>query len=129
MTDQKLEEHPEEKARRVASEAYHDHPSHPSSCPVHEEHAEAMGRNNTNCPCEDNWRDFLEYVMGFVINFDDDGEPEGSVLQRGTKAECEEAKAHMHAVSYSGDRPVKEATVFIVPATVYDTFQEGGGTA
>ena len=127
MTDQKLEEHPEEKARRAASEAYHEHPSHPSDCRVRIE--EGLDSEGTRCPCEDNWRSFLEYVMGYVINFDDDGNPEGSVLHRGTKAECEEVKSNMHAVSYSGDRPVKEANVFIVPATVYDTFQEGGGTA
>jgi hypothetical protein len=70
-----------------------------------------------------------EYVAGYVINFEDDGEPEGQVLHRGTKAECEEVKANTHGITYSGDRPVKDATFFIVPAAVYDTFQEGGGTA
>lgn len=70
-----------------------------------------------------------EYVAGYVINFDDDGEPEGRVLHRGTKGECEEVKANTHGITYSGDRPVKDATFFIVPAAVYDTFQEGGGTA
>jgi hypothetical protein len=129
MTEQKLEEHPEKKARRVASEAYHDHSSNPSSCLVYKEHAEKMGRQSTRCPCEDSWSKFLEYVAGYVISFGDGGDPEGGVLHRGTKVECEEIKANVHAISYSGGRSVEEASFFIVEAVVYDTFQEGGGTA
>jgi hypothetical protein len=49
----------EEDARARASFAYHDHPSHPSSCEVYAEHAAAMGRTSTRCPCEDGWRDHL----------------------------------------------------------------------
>jgi hypothetical protein len=36
-----------------ASEAYHDHPSNPSSCQAYEEHYEQR------CPCEDGWRDHM----------------------------------------------------------------------
>lgn len=39
----------EEIARAIASEAYHDHPAHPSSCLVYEE---TYGRG---CPCENGW--------------------------------------------------------------------------
>lgn len=118
---------PEEKAREAASNAYHEHPSHPSSCRVRIE--EGLDPEGTRCPCEDNWREFVEYVAGYVINFDDGGEPDGRVIHRGPKAECEKVKANTHGITYSGDRPVKEAQFFIVPASVYDTFQEGGGTA
>jgi hypothetical protein len=120
---------PEEKAREAASNAYHDHPSHPSDCAAYEEHAKAMGRNSVRCPCEDDWRMFVEYVAGYVIRFDDGGDPEGQVLHRGTKEECEKARRLVDGVSYSGDRRVKGAEFFIVPASIYDTFQEGGGSA
>ena len=53
-------EEQEEKARNAASEAYHSHPSNPSSCPCYEEHAAFMSRNNTRCPCENDWREYIE---------------------------------------------------------------------
>ena len=43
---------PEEAALVAASDAYHDHPAHPTDCEAYREHAEAMGRNNNRCPCE-----------------------------------------------------------------------------
>lgn len=49
---------PEEKARRLASEAYHDHPSNPVHCLVRYE--EGLDEEPGHCPCENNWRDFLE---------------------------------------------------------------------
>lgn len=55
-----ITEQDELEAREMASQAYHDHPSHPSDCTVYEEHARDMGRNNARCPCEDNWKDFLK---------------------------------------------------------------------
>ena len=120
---------PEEKAREAASNAYHEHPSHPSDCQTYEEHAIAMGRSNTRCPCEDNWREFVEYILGCVIDFSDGGDPEGQIIHRGTKKECEKVKELIPGVSYSGSRPIKGARFFIAPASVYDTFQEGGGSA
>jgi len=54
-----LDELDELDARARASFAYHDHPSHPSSCEVYAEHAAAIGRTSTRCPCEDGWRDHL----------------------------------------------------------------------
>jgi hypothetical protein len=50
------------RAMDLASTAYHDHQSHPSDCLVYEEHARDMGRTNTSCPCEDNWRDFMDQL-------------------------------------------------------------------
>lgn len=42
-------------ARARASEAFHAHPSNPSSC----EAWLAQARNmQCHCPCEDRWRDF-----------------------------------------------------------------------
>jgi len=73
--------------------------------------------------------DEVEYVAGFVIEFTDGGEPEGQILHRGTKDECQNISTTVGAVSYSGDRPLKEGHFFVVPAVVYDTFQEGGGSA
>ena len=49
----------EEDARARASFAYHDHPSHASSCEMFAEAVEDMGRTSTRCPCEDGWRDHL----------------------------------------------------------------------
>jgi hypothetical protein len=120
-------EDPEEKARCAASDAYHDHPSNPSGCRVRIE--EGLDPDGTRCPCEDDWSKFLEFVAGYVIEFSDGGEPEGVVLHRGTKTTCERLKANLGAISYSGDRPIEGANFFIVQATVYDVFQEGGGTA
>ena len=40
----------EEAARNRTSEAYHDHPSNPSSCATF---VEMYGKP---CPCENNWR-------------------------------------------------------------------------
>jgi hypothetical protein len=45
--------HLEETARVKASEAFHDHPSNPSSCAVYEKH------HKRRCPCEEKWRDYL----------------------------------------------------------------------
>lgn len=45
----------EERAMAQMSEAYHNHPSNPSSCSMYREHALHMGRNSSECPCEDGW--------------------------------------------------------------------------
>lgn len=54
----------EEAARFAASEAYHDHPSNPSSCAAYAEHT---GRNERECPCEHAWSKYLP-------GWDEDGE-------------------------------------------------------
>jgi len=74
--------------------------------------------------------DLSQFVAGYIITFLDGGGPEGKVLFRGTKNECEAFKSGMgRAITYDGDRPVKGGHFFITPAAAYDTFQEGGGTA
>lgn len=77
--------------------------------------------NKSDCLCE--------YVAGYVIEFTDGGNPEGKVLHRGTKEECQRCSETVNGISYSGDRPVKDGYFFVVPAVVYDTFQAGGGSA
>jgi hypothetical protein len=52
-----LTDEQEEAARLLASEAYHDHPSHPSDCRVRIE--ERLDPEGSRCPCEDRWRDFI----------------------------------------------------------------------
>jgi hypothetical protein len=52
------EERRESIAREAASEAWHAHPSHPSSCAVYAEHQGERG-NDTRCPCEADWRSFV----------------------------------------------------------------------
>jgi hypothetical protein len=55
-------ERAEEAARNAASEAYHDHPSNPSSCLVYQE---VTGRSYSTCPCENGWQ--------HICNEEDDG--------------------------------------------------------
>jgi len=50
----------EEEARNRASEAHHENPRHPDSCQTYAQHAASMGRNDTRCPCENEWRMFVE---------------------------------------------------------------------
>lgn len=73
--------------------------------------------------------DDVEYVLGMLITFTDGGDAEGQILHRGTKEECQSAAEFIDACSYSGNRPVQESRLFIAPASVYDTFTEGGGSA
>ena len=57
----------------------------------------------------------IQYVCGYLIRFSDGGQPEGRVLHRGTREECERMGKVMLAVSYSGSRPDPPAEFFIVP--------------
>ncbi len=49
-----LDEAAELLARDECSTEYHAHPSHTSGCRVYREHY------NRNCPCEENWREYLK---------------------------------------------------------------------
>ena len=49
----------EERAMAKMSDAYHSNPSNPSSCSMYREHAMHMGRNSSECPCEDGWEALL----------------------------------------------------------------------
>jgi len=57
-----------------------------------------------------------EWVCGYVIEFDDGGEPESQVLHVGSKESCEAVSDMLPAVLYSGDRPIKDAYMRVVPA-------------
>ena len=70
-----------------------------------------------------------EYVCGYAIEFTDGCNPEGVIMHRGSKVECDECMDNLDGVSYSGDRPVKVAKAFVVKAEIYDTFMAGGGSA
>lgn len=53
----------------------------------------------------------MKYLVAYRIDFNDGGEPEFQILQRGLESveRCEEIAKHFLAVSYSGDRPIKDA--------------------
>jgi hypothetical protein len=57
----------------------------------------------------------IKYICGYLIHFSDGGEPEGRVLHRGSRDECERMGQVVLAVSYSGPRPDPRAEFFIVP--------------
>ena len=46
-------------ARAKASDAYHDDPSHATSCRAYTAHQRDMGRKDLECPCEDDWSSFM----------------------------------------------------------------------
>ena len=58
------------------------------------------------------------YAGGYVIEFDDGGEPDEQVLVTGTEEECERVLAFLPAVAYSGTRPVRRAYLVIAPVVV-----------
>jgi len=55
------------------------------------------------------------FVCGCVITFNDGGPAEEQVLGRGTYEECEQIDRLIGAISYSGERPVREARFVIAP--------------
>jgi hypothetical protein len=56
-----------------------------------------------------------EWICGYIIGFDDDGEPEGGILARGSKETCERTAELIPAVAYNGDRPNPVARIFVRP--------------
>jgi hypothetical protein len=56
-----------------------------------------------------------EYACGYVIEFEDDGPIEGQFLHVGDEESCRRTLACIHAISYSGNRPVKRSESFCVP--------------
>lgn len=55
-----------------------------------------------------------EFVVGYVIEFSDGGPDEGGILHVGSLESCKHAANMMHAVTYSGNRPVRGASMRIV---------------
>jgi 1-acyl-sn-glycerol-3-phosphate acyltransferase len=66
---------------------------------------------------KDNW------VLGYVIEFSDGGEPEVQILHKGTKESCEKLAAALPAVYYNGDRPDPKALLRWIPFTSGIGFQ------
>ncbi len=59
--------------------------------------------------------DARRWALLSVLTFADGGEQSFMVLCRGTVAECDAAAERIPAVTYSGNRPVREASLVIVP--------------
>jgi len=57
----------------------------------------------------DNW------ILGYVIEFSDGGEPEIQILHKGSEESCEKMANLLPAVSYSGDRPNPSASLRWMP--------------
>lgn len=57
------------------------------------------------------------FIAATIIHFKDGGESEITVLQTGTKEECDFVCANTHAVAYSGSRPFDRAQVFVMEIT------------
>lgn len=57
-----------------------------------------------------------EWMLGYVLEFSDGGEPEAKLLHVGTEEECERLAGSLPAVAYNGPRPVSRAFMRWVPA-------------
>jgi len=57
----------------------------------------------------DNW------ILGYVIEFSDGGDPEIRILHKGTEADCEKMAAALPAVAYNGNRPDPKVSLRWVP--------------
>jgi hypothetical protein len=65
---------------------------------------------NVGLYVNDNW------ILGYVIEFSDGGEPEIQILHKGSEESCEKMANLLPAVSYSGDRPNPSASLIWMPA-------------
>ena len=54
------------------------------------------------------------FIAATIIHFQDGGESEITVLQTGTKEQCDFVCANIHAVAYSGSRPFDSAQAFVM---------------
>lgn len=54
------------------------------------------------------------FIAATIIHFKDGGESEITVLQTGTKEQCDFVCANTHAVAYSGSRPIDNAQAFVM---------------
>ena len=59
--------------------------------------------------------DARRWLLAYVLEFDDDGEPEGAILHRGTEEECERLASMLPAVAYNGPRNVLRASMRWAP--------------
>ncbi len=70
-----------------------------------------------NYTASDGYRsaDARRWLLAYVLEFDDDGEPEGAILHRGTEEECERLASMLPAVAYNGPRNVLRASMRWAP--------------
>lgn len=54
------------------------------------------------------------FIAATIIHFKDGGLSEITVLQTGTKEECDFVCANIHAIAYSGSRPFDNAQAFVM---------------
>lgn len=59
-------------------------------------------------------REEYDLVVGYVIEFSDGGPDEERILHVGSLESCMQVANMMHAVMYSGNRPVRGASMRIV---------------
>lgn len=57
------------------------------------------------------------FIAATVVHFKDGGASEITVLQEGTKEQCDFVCANTHAVAYSGSRPFDRAQAFVMEIT------------
>ena len=64
-----------------------------------------------------------EHVVYYLIRFDDDEKPvaEGQVMHVGDKKSCEQVAELLPAVSYAGERPIKDAFMRVAPQAPHPT--------
>ena len=57
-----------------------------------------------------------EFTCGFAIKFSDGGDPEMTILHRGSKKDCKRTLDLIPGIAYNGDRPGAEAHLFMIPS-------------
>ncbi|MGL1645769.1 hypothetical protein ACSTHO_23620, partial [Vibrio parahaemolyticus] len=55
-----------------------------------------------------------QWICAVKLEFSDGGVPEGQLIHRGTKEECERVYDMLPAISYRGSRPVSEARLLLM---------------
>lgn len=66
----------------------------------------------------------MTHVLASVLEFTD-GTESVMLLSRGTIEECEAVAVRIPAVSYSGDKTIKESYLATIPSPEWDALQEG----
>ncbi len=54
------------------------------------------------------------WIAATIVHFKDGGESEITVLHTGTERDCQFVSDNIHAVAYSGPRPVANAQAFVM---------------
>lgn len=62
-----------------------------------------------------------KWMLCYVIEFSDGGEPECQVLHIGTEESCEKMTDALPAIAYNGDRPNPKASLRWMPLTIEES--------